>query len=121
MNWNILETKEEVDQIAISSTQNCALIYKHSVRCSLSSLVLDRLTRSWKSEEMTGVDIYFLDIINHRNVSNYIAEKFDIIHQSPQVLIIRNGDCVYDNSHYGVNYDELKEFGGCSEDLIVSN
>jgi bacillithiol system protein YtxJ len=60
--------------------------------------------------EDSSFDFYYLDLIQHRNLSNLIAEKFDVHHQSPQILIIKNGDCVFDESHGGINIQDLLEF-----------
>lgn len=69
-------------------------------------MVLSRLERS---EAPAGIDFYFLDLISYRNISNRIAEEFNVYHESPQVLLIRNGECVYDESHMSIRMDELTE------------
>jgi bacillithiol system protein YtxJ len=55
------------------------------------------------------VDFYFLDLIQHRNISNKIAQEFSVFHESPQVLLIKNGECVYDESHSGISMDEIAD------------
>jgi bacillithiol system protein YtxJ len=65
----------------------------------------NRLTKA----SYENADFYYLDLIAHRNISNAIASKFDVQHESPQVLVIKNGICTYDESHYGINADELEE------------
>ena len=69
-------------------------------------MVKNRLERN---EPLTGVDFYYLDLIVHRDVSNKIAEEFKVYHESPQVLLIVKGGCIYDESHMGISMDELKE------------
>jgi len=69
-------------------------------------MVKNRLERN---EPLTGVDFYYLDLIAHRDVSNKIAEEFKVYHESPQVLLIVKGECVYDESHMGISMDELKQ------------
>lgn len=59
-----------------------------------------------------GVDFYFLDIISHRNISNKIAQDFNIHHESPQVLIINKGTCIYDESHSGIDMEDIKANAG---------
>jgi len=107
MNWNQLSTILEVDQLLAENGDKTSLIFKHSTRCSISATVLDRLQRKWKMEELKNIDPYFLDLIQHRSVSNYIAEKLNIQHQSPQVLLIKNGICIYNESHFGINYEDI--------------
>ena len=105
MNWINLESLAQLEELA---QKPLALIFKHSTRCSISSASLDRLQRKWNNEEMSAVPTYFLDLIRYRDISNQIAEKFGVEHQSPQVLLIKDGKCVYHNSHYGIAYDTIK-------------
>jgi bacillithiol system protein YtxJ len=109
MNWNTLENPDQLNQIIDESTTANILIFKHSTRCSISRATLDRFERNWKDSEVPNVKPYFLDLLEHRNISNAIAEQFHVEHQSPQVLIIRNGKSVYDNSHYGIDFREISE------------
>ncbi len=107
--WETLNKVEQLEDIkALSKTQK-VLIFKHSTRCSISASALHRLERSWNQSEVENVKTYFLDLIQFRNVSNQIAEEFGVPHQSPQVLIIDQARAIYDNSHMGIVYDELKE------------
>ena len=108
MNWTPLESIAEVEQLKIDSHDHPVVIFKHSTRCSISSMALSRLERAWNKQEMQGVDAFFLDLIRYRDVSQHIAESFRIMHQSPQLLLIRNGECVYHTSHVGISYQTLK-------------
>ena len=110
MDWQELKEIEEIEKIKELSNTQPVLIFKHSTRCSISSASLDRLERNWKEAEMAGVKSYYLDLISYRPVSNKIQDTFHIEHQSPQVLIIKNGRCVYDASHIDINYKDLKEW-----------
>ncbi len=83
------------------------MIFKHSSRCSTSRTMLDRLARKWKEEETSHLKPYFLDLISFREISNTIANEFDVPHESPQVLIIENGRSVYDRSHFDIDYDQI--------------
>lgn len=73
-------------------------------------MALNRLERSWSDEEVSSLKPYFLDLIRFREISNQVEEHFKVPHQSPQVLIIRNGEAVYDDSHMGINYASIKEY-----------
>jgi bacillithiol system protein YtxJ len=66
-------------------------------------------SRFEKAEAPDGVDFYYLDLLQYRPISNAIAEQFEVFHESPQVLLIKNGACTYDESHYGIMMDELVE------------
>ncbi len=72
-------------------------------------MALDRLERNWDDAEMLAVKPYFLDLITYREISNRIAAVFDVEHESPQVLIIENEKSIYDQSHMGIRYEEIKE------------
>jgi bacillithiol system protein YtxJ len=106
MNWISLTTEEQLSQIKEKSVTVPQVIFKHSTRCSISSMVLDRLERSSTPE---SIDFYYLDLIANRNISNKIAEVFNVYHESPQILIIKNGECIYDESHMGIRMDEIVE------------
>ncbi|WP_085516501.1 bacillithiol system redox-active protein YtxJ [Marivirga sericea] len=108
MKWNRLDNQESLDRIIEESQQQAVVIFKHSTSCSISSMALNRLERSWNDNEMSEVKAYYLDLISYRDISNAVAEKFGIMHQSPQILLIKNGTCVYDDSHMGINYQSLK-------------
>lgn len=104
MNWIPLTTEDQLILIKEKSFSIPQVIFKHSTRCSTSSMVLNRLERA---EAPATIDFYYLDLLAHRNISNKIAEDFQVYHESPQVLLIRNGECVYDESHMAITMDEL--------------
>lgn len=103
-----MENQETLLAIKQESEKKPVLIFKHSTRCSISSMAIDRLARYWKKEEINSHDPYYLDLIAFRDISNQIEAMFKVPHQSPQVLIIKDGICVYDNSHMGIDYNEIK-------------
>ncbi len=104
MNWIPLTSAAQLDTIKAQSHQKDQVIFKHSTRCGTSSVVLNRLERAETNAE---ADFYFLDLLAHRELSNRIAEDFRVYHESPQLLLIRKGECVYDESHLGISMDEL--------------
>ena len=108
MNWIKLNNATTLEEIKKTSFDKPVMLFKHSTTCSISATALNRLERSWKPEEMTGIDPYYLDLLNHRDISQTIAKTFDVVHESPQILLIKDGKCVYHNSHLGINYQELK-------------
>ncbi|RYY67371.1 MAG: bacillithiol system redox-active protein YtxJ [Chitinophagaceae bacterium] len=106
MNWNDLNNTAQLESIKKDSFSQPQVIFKHSTRCSISSMAKNRLDRSDAPE---GINFYYLDLIAHRDISNKIAEDFFVEHESPQVLLIRNGECIYDESHSGISMDEIAE------------
>ncbi len=106
MNWKPLQDESTLEAIKQASTTTPQVIFKHSTRCSISSMAKSRLDRS---EAPAGVDFYYLDLIAYRSLSNKVAEDFFVEHESPQILLIKNGECVYDESHSGISMDEIEE------------
>lgn len=102
MKWNHLTNESQLEQIIERSKSVPQVIFKHSTRCSISAMAKSRLERS---NEPDGVDFYYLDLIANRSLSNAISEKFNVYHESPQVLVIINGECTYDESHSGISMD----------------
>lgn len=109
MNWHHLTKPEELELIFSKSNEKPVLIFKHSTRCGISATVKDRLERSWKEEMNDKVDAWYLDLIAYRNLSDAIAKQTKVMHQSPQVLIIKNGQATYDASHYEINLQRIEE------------
>ena len=104
MTWISLQTEEHLNQLKQKSYTTPQIIFKHSTRCSISSVAKNRLERSAQPEEM---DFYYLDLIKFRPLSNKIAEEFKIYHESPQILVIKNGECIFDESHSSIDMEEI--------------
>ena len=66
-------------------------------------------SRLERGKQPENIDFYFLDLINHRALSNKLAEEFDVWHESPQVLLIKDGKCVYDESHSAIRMEDILE------------
>lgn len=109
MDWKSLTTLEQLPQIKEDSNKYPVIIYKHSARCGISSVALDRLERAWRPEEIQPADAYFLDLLRHRDVSQAVAQTFSVHHESPQILLINEGKCVYNASHMTISYSALKK------------
>lgn len=105
MNWIPLTSAEQLEQAKSESFTKPVVLFKHSTRCSISNMAKSRLERA---EAPEGVNFYYLDLLSYRPVSNLIAETFSVHHESPQLLLIRNGECVYEESHNGIDMDELR-------------
>jgi len=106
MHWIHLTDEEQLKNIISKSQSKSQVIFKHSTRCSISSLALQRLQ---KAQQPGDVDFYFLDLIAYRNLSNKIADTFKVYHESPQILIIRDGECIYDESHTGISMSDIMD------------
>jgi bacillithiol system protein YtxJ len=103
MNWIQLESAEQLDEI--KNHPGYSIIFKHSTRCSISMMAKKRF-------ELDGdalpedIKLYFLDLIRFRDISNKIAADFHVHHESPQLLLIKSGECILDQSHGGISVEE---------------
>ena len=107
MNWEQVTDLQQIVQLKEASFQAPVLFFKHSTRCSISVMALNRFKREWNN---TTVNPYFLDLLNYREVSNQIAILFEVEHQSPQVLLIKDGTCIYHASHNAIDAQAINEF-----------
>ncbi len=100
-----ISDQKDYENILAASHDKDQLIFKHSFRCSISAMAKSKLDEYDKPIE--DIDFYLLDVVENRDLSRYIAADLDIIHQSPQVLLIKDGKCVYDASHWAINMEEI--------------
>jgi len=107
MNWHPINSIDQLEHIKSASYITPQVIFKHSTTCSISRMALDRFERAATPEK---VDFHYLDLLNYRTISTEIASFFQVHHESPQVILIKNGECIYDESHYGIMMDELISF-----------
>lgn len=108
IDWTVLKEEGQLDELKEQSFEKPVVLFKHSIRCSISSMAIHRLENYWDidSEEATPV---YLDLINYRAISNKIESDFGVRHQSPQILIIKEGKCVYHTSHNEIDVEGIKE------------
>jgi len=104
VNWFEIESEVDLDQLQKNSFDKPQIIFKHSTRCSISAMAKGRLDSAPDSDALA---FHYLDLIQYRALSNEIADRFHIAHQSPQALLIKNGECVLELSHWDIRYDEL--------------
>jgi len=105
--WIQLDTMEMLEEIEAESFNQPVAILKHSTTCGISRMVL----RQFESEydlELESVKLYFLDLLRFRDISNRIATKFNVPHESPQLIVIKDGKAVHDSSHSNINVDTLR-------------
>lgn len=97
-----LESFEGVDQAIKASFVRPIIIFKHSTSCPISSMAKSRVDRAFKGEQIT-FDYYHLDLLRFRDVSNYIAEALSVRHQSPQAIVVSNGEAIHHASHLDID------------------
>lgn len=98
VHWNQLTNVDQLNDVVEVSKEKKVVVFKHSTRCSISASVLNK----FEKQIGEGYTLYFLDLIAHRDISAAIAEKFNVIHQSPQAIFLENGEVTQHDSHYGV-------------------
>jgi len=108
MNWKILQADSQIAKIVERSKEVPCLIFKHSISCPISSMAKSRLEMQWDLADQ-NVEVYYLDLINNRSVSNLIADTFDVRHQSPQALLIKDGICTFNTSHLDISVAGIKD------------
>ena len=106
MNWKILQQETQLSEIIADSFVKPQVIFKHSTRCSISDVAKARLERN---DFPNSIDFHYLDLIAFRGISNRIAEMLQVQHESPQVLLIKNGKCCYHESHMTIQFNDIIE------------
>ncbi len=104
MKWIELNDIKQLGEIAIASQTRAQIIFKHSTQCNISADALAEMNR------FEG-EAWYLDLLAHRDISNQVAEQFQVRHQSPQVLIIKNNEVVYHESHWRIKAELVQEAG----------
>lgn len=107
--WHILENVAQLDEIVAQSNTVPVAIFKHSTRCGISRGVLKLFERSYNLSD-ENIKLYFLDLLQNRNVSNEVAARFKVQHESPQLIVLKNGEVVYHESHHGIEASHLEKF-----------
>jgi bacillithiol system protein YtxJ len=106
--WNNLTTEEDLLKINNDSYNQPQIIFKHSTRCSISQMAKNRMIEGL-DQLIDQAAIYYLDLLNYRNISNEIANKWGVEHESPQIIVIKNGEAIYHSSHNMIKVMDIKE------------
>ncbi|MCF8463951.1 MAG: bacillithiol system redox-active protein YtxJ [Flavobacteriales bacterium] len=104
--WKEMTAEAQISEIVERSHENPQLIFKHSTRCSISSMAKSRLEREWNLE---NVEPWYLDLIAYRNISNAIASQLSVHHESPQAILLKDAIVVYDSSHNSISVSEISK------------
>ena len=108
INWLRLINIDQIKQIRSLSKSETVFIFKHSTRCGISKMVIKRFENMF-DESMSNVKVYYLDLLNYRDVSDKVGVTFNVIHQSPQLLIIKNEVSVFNASHQDITSIKLQD------------
>jgi bacillithiol system protein YtxJ len=106
--WIALNSVKQLDDISEMSKSKTQFVFKHSTRCGISRMVMSQFESAYNLD--INADLHYLDLLNYRDVSNEVGYKFQVMHQSPQLLVIKNGVVVAHASHGEINEIELSKF-----------
>lgn len=111
MDWKDLQTNDELAALTNASFTQPQLVFKHSTRCSISGTAKGRIDRAMN--DFSGkADLHYLDLLTYRPISNQVAEQFAVHHESPQALLIVNGECIAEWSHLEIDPKEILQAVG---------
>ncbi|PVW13533.1 bacillithiol system redox-active protein YtxJ [Marixanthomonas spongiae] len=105
--WHMLSKMEQLDEIVEESKKQAVAIFKHSTRCGISRMVLKQFEKEYDLNE-NQLKLYFLDLLQNRDISTEIANRFKVHHESPQLIVLKGGKVVYHDSHQGIDANHLK-------------
>lgn len=106
MNWIALDNPEQLRNII--NAKGYSVIFKHSTRCPVSMMAKRRFEQGWE-QVPEGTPLYFLDLIKYRDISNAIASDLKVYHESPQLLLIKDGECIFESSHSEISAEDMAE------------
>jgi bacillithiol system protein YtxJ len=110
--WEPLTQAEQLQDLVRESHEQPVLIFKHSTTCSISAAAKGKLERQWADAGLDDTKFYYLDLLRFRPLSAEIAQQFGVQHESPQLLLIQDGECRYSASHMGIRLSEVKSMVG---------
>lgn len=108
MAWNLLSDKNQVQEILATSKDIPQLFFKHSTRCSISTMALRRFEKSGILNAK-NLQCWFLDLLEYRPISSEIESLTRVVHQSPQVILVINEEIVYTESHGMIDADQIQQ------------
>ncbi|WP_151894559.1 bacillithiol system redox-active protein YtxJ [Patiriisocius marinistellae] len=107
--WHVLSQMEQLEEIVEQSKSTPVAIFKHSTTCGISKMVYRNFERSYSLND-SQMKLYYLDLKAYREVSNEVGYKFQVIHQSPQLIVVKNGTAVFNESHHSIQAADLERF-----------
>ena len=109
INWIQLSSLKQLEEIKEISNKETVAIFKHSTRCGISRMVIKMFEKQF-DESLKNLKVYYLDLLNYKELSNEVGYTFQVVHQSPQLLVVKNGIAIAHASHYDITTVDLKSF-----------
>tara|TARA_B110000305_G_scaffold110121_1_gene123994 strand:+ start:1810 stop:2202 length:393 start_codon:yes stop_codon:yes gene_type:complete len=107
--WNRLTSVNQLIEIEKESFHQPIAIFKHSTRCGTSSMALRQFESQFEADN-TSVKLYFLDLLSFKDISNEIAIRFQVFHESPQLIVLKDGNTIHHSSHHQIDAGLLEQF-----------
>lgn len=101
-----LSTPDQFDALLAASADHPVVIFKHSPTCGTSAMAYDELSDLLEGD---GADVHLLDVLRSRPLSQAVAARLGVRHESPQVLILKDGAVRWQGSHYRVTADAVRK------------
>lgn len=106
--WIHLTEEKQLDELVNLSNDNPVFIFKHSTTCGISAQAIENLEIATKNTDKK-ILFYYLDLLKFRSVSNEVASRFEVHHQSPQIILLKNGKVIFTTSHHKIRTNTLSE------------
>ncbi len=106
--WTSINSVAQLDEVLQAPSENAKVFFKHSTRCGISAMALKGFQKEWETGK-SGFELYFIDLLQHRDVSNAIADRLHVTHQSPQAIVVRNGEVIYHESHGSIDAGSIQD------------
>lgn len=107
--WNQLTSMELLEVISEESKTTPVAIFKHSTRCGISRMVINQFESNYNIDP-EQMKLYYLDLLSYRSISDEVGIKFQVFHQSPQIIVVKNGNAVHHASHHSIQAEDLERF-----------
>ncbi|SDY15731.1 bacillithiol system redox-active protein YtxJ [Hymenobacter psychrophilus] len=107
--WQPLTKAEQLSEIVRESAEQPVIIFKHSTTCSISAMAKSKIERQWTDAGLDSTKLYYLDLLSYRPISQEMAQQFNVQHESPQLLLIQDGECTFHASHNGIRLSDVKQ------------
>lgn len=107
--WQRITSLEELEAAIEKSQEKYVVLFKHSTRCIISKTVLRNFEKEVQNNHPHDFEFYYLDLLNYRNISNAIAEKLEVTHQSPQIIVLKNKEAIYNASHESISLNSINK------------
>ncbi|MEM6768823.1 MAG: bacillithiol system redox-active protein YtxJ [Bacteroidota bacterium] len=108
ISWHAITQEQQLEEIMARSFEKPVAIFKHSIRCGLSAMVKSQLESEWDLPE-EELEVYYLDLISYRPISNKVAKITAVPHQSPQIIVLKDGEVQFHTSHSAISVRNVRK------------